>query len=69
MGTVRWLRVIYENYRQICRKQENVKSEKLNDLPSLFCRVRYVHTTKQTPRQKWLRHIWLCPPTTQSKKY
>jgi len=21
-------------------------------LPSLFCRVRYAHTTKQTPRQK-----------------
>jgi hypothetical protein len=23
-----------------------------DSLPSLFCRVRYAHTTKQTPRQK-----------------
>ena len=41
---------------------------KLNSLPSLLCRVRYAHTIKQTPRQKWLRHIWLCPPTALSKK-
>ena len=23
---------------------------------------------KTNPRQKWLRHIWLCPPTTQNKR-
>jgi len=44
------------------------KMLKLNNLPSLLYRVHFVHTIKQTPRQKWLRHYWLCPPTTQSKK-
>jgi hypothetical protein len=44
------------------------KMIKLNRLPSLFCSVRYAHTTKQTPRQIMANAIiWLCPPTTQSK--
>ena len=38
----------------------------LINFPSLFCRG-YAHTTKQTPRQKWLRHIWLCPPATLNR--
>jgi hypothetical protein len=50
---------------------EILKIEKMfemNGLPSLFCRVRYAHTIKQTPRQKMANAIiWLCPPTTQSK--
>jgi hypothetical protein len=50
---------------------ENLKTEKifeLNSLPSLFCRVRYAHTTKQTPRQKMANAIiWLCLPAIQSK--
>ena len=39
--------------------------------PSLFCRVHSVHTTKQTPRQKWLRHIWLThpPPCSERMKH
>jgi len=39
------------------KMEGNLKTEKMlkvNCLPSLFCRVRYAHTTKQTPRQKWL---------------
>jgi len=43
------------------------KMLKLNSLPSLLYRVHFVHTIKQTPRQKRLRRYWLCPPTTQSK--
>ena len=33
----------------------------------MLFRVRSAHTKKQTPRQKWLRHIWLCPPTTRKR--
>jgi len=47
------------------KKMEIEKMLKLNSLPSLLYRVHFIHTIKQTPRQKWLRHIWLCPPTTQ----
>jgi len=55
------------NPRKI-EKMEIEKMLKLNSLPSLLYRVHFVHTIKQTPRQKWLRHYWLCPPTPQSKK-
>ena len=48
---------------------ETEKMLKINILSSLFCRVRYAHTTKQTPRQKMANAIiWLRPPATQSKK-
>ena len=41
----------------------------MNSLPSLLCRVRFAHTTKQTSRQKMANAIiWLCPPATPSKK-
>jgi len=45
--------------------EEELKIEKilkLNSLPSLFCRVRSAHTTKQALRQKMANAIiWLCP--------
>jgi len=31
-------------------------------LPSFGCQVRCAHFTTKTPRQKWLRHIWLAHP-------
>jgi hypothetical protein len=45
--------------------EKELKTEKIlkmNGLPSLFCRVRYAHTTKQTPRPKMANAIiWLYP--------
>ena len=37
-------------------------------LPSFGRQVRYAHFTTKTPRQKWLRHIWLCPPAALLRK-
>jgi hypothetical protein len=38
-------------------------------LPSFGYQVRYAHFITKTPRQKnGYAVIWLCPPTTQSKK-
>ena len=64
------LKQIFFNIQQNKKKFEKTKKMfELNSLPSSFCSVRYAHTTKQTPRKKIANAIiWLCPPTTQSKK-
>ena len=44
---------------------KKTKNRKILEFTSLFCRVRFTHTTKQTPRQKMANAIiWLYPPTT-----
>jgi hypothetical protein len=46
------------------------KLKRKNRLSSLFCSVRFAHTTKRTPRQKMANAIlWLCTPTTRQGKY
>ena len=69
MGTARTFieTDFFRIYDQIKENMEIEKMLKLNSLPSLFCRVRYAHATKQTPRQKMANAIiWLCLPTTSA---
>ena len=53
------------NSDEITKNLKNPKTKQFAKFV-LWCELRSHHKTN--PRQKWLRHIWLCPPTTQNKR-
>ena len=59
---------VFKIFGQNHKRAKKEKTLKMSKLPSLLYRVHFVHTIKQTPRKKWLRHYLLCPPATQSKR-